>query len=82
MKHCPVVHCQLLLHKGTGSFSKTEKLIEGETRYEYIDILPNFIRDEDVSKDCGALQCKLLLHCDDAQEIVGTDILITADYRI
>ena len=60
---CEVVRCETLLIKGNSASSKTEKLIEGETRYEYLDIFPNFIKNLDDSGDCGTISCKLLNKC-------------------
>jgi hypothetical protein len=80
--YCPVVRCELLLEKGTSVSSRTEKLIEGDTKYVYMDILPNYINNLDVAGDCGALTCKLLSNCDPNQEIISSNILITADFKI
>jgi hypothetical protein len=81
INYCPVVRCELLLEKGTGATSMTEKLIEGETKYEYLEIFPNFINNLDLSNDCGALTCVLLNKCIDGDEITS-NIEITSDYRI
>ena len=81
IKYCPVVRCETLLQKGNGATSKTEKLIEGETRYEYLSIFPEFLMDLDqglhVLGKCEAIECKLLKECDPNDVIGGTDAQIT-----
>jgi hypothetical protein len=72
----------LLLLKVTGATSsRTEKLIEGDTKYVYLDIFPNLIENLDISKDCGILACKLLNKCIDGDELTE-NIKIISDYRI
>jgi hypothetical protein len=58
-----VVRCELLLEKGLVTTSMTEKLIEGQTKYKYLEIFPNFINDLDEFNNCGEITCKLLNKC-------------------
>ena len=80
IKWCPVVRCETLLEQGTAATSKTEKLIEGQTRYEYLSIFPEFIVDHNealhVPGKCDTIECKLLKECDENDEIIGEDAKI------
>jgi hypothetical protein len=60
----------------------TEKLIEGQTKYKYLEIFPNFINNLDEFNNCGDITCKLLNKCNEGDLITSTNILITADFRI
>jgi hypothetical protein len=68
------------LDQGTVVTSKTEKLIEGDTKYEYLSIFPELLIDVDEALHtpgkCDTIQCKLLKDCDETDEIVSTDAQI------
>ena len=80
IKWCPVVRCETLLDQGTVVTSKTEKLIEGDTKYEYLSIFPELLIDVikalHIPGKCDTIQCKLLKDCDETDEIVSTDAQI------